>query len=258
MASIVALAALAGVGLPSMASFELRAAGPVLAFMRSATAPRGELVSTFGVSAQIDDLSAEPPTSPPSAADILLADYGYLPDVPPWLLSDIFDCSATGVSCSDGGSSAQAFDSEGALVFVQRMGAGPPSDASTREWGPVLRLEGASIADRNVSFSFRDASHVVVTHLEGATREVSILEYDEGAFVSRPTDARSLWTGQDLVTLIPLSDLPTWPLSWDMYAFESFAGGGGRLDSLRESDFAPLLQYLEPPYYTFFSDFAEP
>ena len=251
-------------GIPMITSFQPRAASPLLEFMRNTAEPQGMFVSTVGQSTSTEDRSAEVDGLAGTSADILVADYGYLPEVPAWLLNGVFDCLAPGVTCARDRSDRPMPYQDGALIFVQRMAASPPRDGRGREWGATLRLEGADVPAR-AGVAYPDASDVVITRFAGDDHAVmafhwaSYIDRRAGTFQARPTEARSLWVGADLVTMIPFSELQSVPTSWDTYSYESSSVGSQHLqDSLLEDGHSPMLEFLDPPFYVFVSRASQP
>ena len=255
LTTMVALAFAAALSVPTVTGFQPRAAGPLLAFLRSAAAVQGDLLNTSGGPVVVEDPTGDQVATGSARTDIVAAEYGYLPEVPAWFLDGVFGCTATGVTCGPGGSNAQSYLRDGALVFVQRMVEAPGvPDARTRDWGAVLAIDISNKAPSGTGSPFPSASHAFITHLEGDVRRITLFEYFGGAFEERTTDARSLWTGNDLITIVPSGDLPAWPLSWDMYANESDpASGGEARDTLRTGPTSPLAAFGNPPYYSFVS-----
>ena len=173
--------------------------------------------------------------------DITSASIASIPAVPAWLL-EAFDCEAPNVACSPAGSQDSSF-SGGALVVGQRMD-GPPAllpEGERGEWGPILALDQYPTAPIEPGDPFAGASHAVITRVEGDQREVLAFAFVDDAFTSVPTGARSMWVGDDLLTLIPVDEeLLTPPVGWDVYAFSSDGSAIGR-DTIRGLDGAPLL-----------------
>ena len=253
LGSVAALGLLSAFGVSSLASFQPRPPSPVSAFLNQAASTHGDFLSTYGSSRVTEDPPGDQAADRPGA-DILAGSYGWIPDVPDWFLESIFGCDADGVACPPGGSSNAAF-TEGALVFVQRMARSPAlPDSRRRDWAAVMEVEDARRAPQTRGLRFPGATHAVITQFEGRRQEVVLLAYDGGTFVSQPTDARSLWAGDDLVTLVPLGELPGWPLRWDVYASESDRTSQPEAhDRLRPGDLDPLLPFDDPPYFVFFS-----
>lgn len=256
---MVGLLVIAGVGLPSVAGIrptsavgpQPTAVGPLLEFLRSTAAARAQIVTTLGPSTLVRDPAGDGGSSG-FGPDILDAEYGILPDVPVWLLSDAFDCALPDVACMIGGSDASAFF-DGALVFAQRMAEppGPPIDVA-REWGPVLLIDGAPHGPAPGPDRFPGASHAFLTRFEGVYRSVVEFErFRSGTFYERPTDGRSRWIGSELVTIVPMDELAEWPTMWDAYGHESRPSSDGLQDSLRGTPTGPMLPFADPPTYEF-------
>ena len=255
LTTMVALALAAGLAVPAVTGFQPRAASPLLAFLRTTAEAGGDLVTTSGEPVVVEDPTGDQVAANRPGADIVAAEYGYLPEVPAWFLDGVFDCAATGVTCGPGGSNAQSFYREGALLFVQRMVEAPAGpDATRRDWGAVLTIDISNKAPAGTGSLFPSASHAFITHFEGALRKITLFEYFGESFEERTTDARSLWSGQDLITIVPSGDLPAWPGLWDMYATESDSASGGEArDTLRAGPISPLAAFGNPPYYSFIS-----
>lgn len=252
LASMIGLLALAGVGLPSVTGFQPRAASPLLTMLRTTAGDAGEHITAVGSTGSFEDEAGDQrgPGEAPSS-DLLGADYGYLPDVPVWLLQDLFDCSAPEVTCPRDGSEATSFFG-GAVVFLQRMAGGPETLAAGQmgEWGPTMAVFGSQTGATLPSVLFPWSSHAVITRRLGADREVVGLVYDGTIFVQRPTRARSRWIGRDLLTIVPLSELPDFPERWDVYAADGAGAPRDRTrDTLRSDDAASLLEFGDAMYF---------
>lgn len=253
LGSVAVLGLLSALGVSALATFQPRPPSPVSAFLNQAAANHGDFVSAYGVARVTEDPASDQLADRPGA-DILAGGYGWIADVPDWFLESVFGCDTDGVACPTGGSSDAAFG-EGALVFVQRMARSPAlPDARRREWAAVLAIEDETRSTAAAGQRFIGASHAVVTRFEGRTQDVRLLAFDGRSFVARVTDARSLWAGDDLVTLVPYGELPGWPLLWNVEAFESdTTGDPAAQDTLRAGSIDALLPFDDPPSYVFFS-----
>ena len=184
--------------------------------------------------------------------DVVRASIASLPAVPPWLL-EAFDCGAANVACAPEGSTDSPF-SGGALIVGQRM-AVPPALAPAGErgeWGPILALDQYPTAPIVPDNPFAGASHAVITRVEGDQRDVLAFAFVGGEFTAVRTHARSMWVGDDLLTLIPIDEeLLTPPVGWDVYASSDDDSATGR-DTIRGLEGAPLLALAGPlPEVTF-------
>jgi hypothetical protein len=248
--SMIALAILAGLGLPSMASFDPGKVAPMLGVLRTAARTHGEFLSTYGPAASVDDLKADQVGDHVDAIDIVAADYAFLPEVPEWMLSELFDCNAENVACGDLFPEADVY-ADGAYLFLQRM-AGPPgvaADTERGEWGPVLALDEFEPAPLDFADRFAGASHAFVTRVSGPYRLVELWSFDQGSFHEYRTWARSTWIGNDLITLVPIvDDIPTEPRLWDVYAAWSVRAKRVGSDSLRAGT-GPMKSFRTPPDY---------
>jgi hypothetical protein len=92
------------------------------------------------------------------------------------------------------------------------------------------------------------SSEAVITTLTPGGRSIRYQAFANGSFSEFSTSARSTWSGNELLTLIPNSEIGAKPTGWDLFASSSDrADGATSVDSLRESDSALLLPFKEPP-----------
>jgi hypothetical protein len=245
---MVGLGAVTLLAVPTIISFQPRAASPLVGFLRDIATVQGGAITSVGIPAEIVDASGDlrgPGTWP--WLDIVDADAGWMPDVPRWLLAR-FGCAMPDVVCSGKPATDSWFD-DGAVIFLQRMGGAPDAatGAGTPEWGPMIGLPGSERASAFTNPQFAGSSRVYLTRATAAGPELILIETGR-RFGERPTRARSLWVGAELVTLIPIRELRDLPDSWDVY-------GGMRtnvdveptVDTLRPDDRAPLLPFHGGP-----------
>jgi hypothetical protein len=260
--TMIGLLALAGFGLPSISGFQPRAAGPILTFLRTAAEAQGEkYVSALGTSTLVDDPAGDMDGDANGAFDIVSADYGYLPEVPSWLLATTFDCQAENVACGNASPRLTAYD-EGAYIFLERMAAPPGSaqDYQRGEWGPVLALPGYDSAGTDPSAPFSNASHAFVTHVSGHNRSVSFVAFNGTTFVGYQTYARSTWIGDDLITIVPVrGEIQNDPVRWGMHAALVVENRTLTRDSVRLAmDGGALRVFAEATVYVLFPSVALP
>jgi hypothetical protein len=219
----------------------------------------GRIVSVEGPNVRIEHATRPTVGGPAEYPEILAGEYVYVPEVPIWLLHDVFSCGSAGTFCSRNGHPDSAFDL-GALLFVQEM-AGRPSPGTPgyeAELGPVLRLAGYETAPP--SGDFAAATHMVLTHLSPGSQYIHYVSWDNTSFQEYRTYARSRWVDDALLTLIPLDkEILSTPVAWDVFArFSSGADPEGSADSLRGSPAGPLLPYVYPPTLEFLIPSTEP
>lgn len=246
--AMIGLLALAGFGLPSVVGFQPRAASPLLAFLSAGAQAHGELVSPLGSSPTVDDPTGDQSGRVLAAIDIVAADYAFLPTVPPWLLADSFDCNAANVACGSISAQAAAYD-EGAYIFVQRMAAAPTvaADSERWEWGPVLALDGYDLAPSSSSEPFAGASHAIVTRVVGTSHSLAYLGFDHGSFHEYRSYARSTWIGDELITIVPVTDeILSEPLRWDAFASLIVGGTSVSSDTVRSSTSPGTMRDVDP------------
>ena len=259
LGSMVALALIAGLGLPTITDFQPRAASPVLAFLRDAAADHEEFISAIDTPIVVEDPAGDHGAGAANSADILAADMAGLYDVPGWLLDDVFACGSTGVACGARvGSEAVDLD-QGALVFVQRMAAAPTQvpDGPHTEWGPMVRIPGYVGAPELAGSQFEGANHRFITELDGGRFAIRQFIYEEGSWVEYFTSARSAWRDDVLVTLVPLENIAQQPSAWDAYASVwSFQAPAD--DNVRPAD-GEVIEIDLLPWVAFFGmDFGAP
>jgi hypothetical protein len=241
------------VGVPAVTELHPPPPSALVTVLNGSADARAERVTATGPSRITTDAVGDQGVLDRPGSDIVSAGYGFLPEVPAWFLNGFFACSEPAVTCSPGGSNPQAFYAEGALLFVERLAAAPlTTGTSRREWGPVLALDGARTAPAGINSLFPNASEAIITRYEGDIARISVLRYFASGFIEQSTDARSMRTGVDVVTLVPVRELSAWPVAWDMHAFESGSTASGNArDMLRSTLGAPLLAFEDPPTFTF-------
>jgi hypothetical protein len=249
--AMVLIVIAAAAGLPLITNFQPRAPSPMLQVLRPASAASGSFLLPFGESGSVEDPPGDTGGAASPALDILVADLAYVPEVPGWLLNGLLSCSSPGVSCSNAGSEARVFQEDGALIFVQRMAAAPAIEATGwQDWAVLLRLYESEVSA--TSRPYAGASHVVATRLDGGTFAITMYTYGT-RFRMNPvkTSARSVWIDRDLMTIIPLSELPGEPIAWGMQAS---GGTGAIIGSQRDAlhgEAGRLLLTYDPPYLGF-------
>jgi hypothetical protein len=239
--TMVGMLAVAGFGLPSVVGFEPRAANPILSLLRTAVGDRDVVVLPYGTANTVDDATLDVIGSQRDSIDIVSAGFAYLPDVPDWLLTTLFDCAAANVACGDRTGGPAAF-SDGAYLFHQRM-SGPPGVAAADEvgqWGPLVVLDGAYARPLYADDSLSGASDAIVTRMDQDSASLHYFIAAEFAFDDVPTHARSTWIGNDLLTLVPLEgEMYSDPVRWDAFGAILYSRHNGR-DSLRPTSTTPL------------------
>ena len=78
------------------------------------------------------------------------------------------------------------------------------------DWGPVLRIHGLDAAPAGVD-RLALGNVAVITEWQSSSRSVTFLAYENGDWAEYATGARSLWAGEDLLTLIPLREVGQGP-----------------------------------------------
>ena len=248
---MVTLGLVVVLGIPAIASFKPRAASPLLAFLLDSAADGGAQITALGIAASVED-PADDVRGPAGAPwlDILLGDAGWLPSVPTWLMAE-FRCGTPGVTCSSGGSDDAAFGG-GAVLYLQRMAAGPETVPAGHiaEWGPTFAVQGEAHLSALTDLQFSGATQVYLTRRQSTTLELIRLQGGAGALADRSTDARSRWIGTDLITIVPGGELLDLPEFWDVYAGERTSSTSATsLDTLRPDDGAALLPFVGAPMF---------
>ena len=248
---IAGLAVVAVVGLPTITGFQPRPPSPLVSFLREAAAAHGQQVAALGPGGSSVDDPAHDTVGPglgATSSDILLADVGWLPDVPDWLL-DAFDCGLAGVACGSGERAGRTF-SDGAFVFYERLAGSPEVLPSGRigEWGPILTEAGSLRASGYRGLQYPGASHAYITRRTNGRDELVLVHYtNRAAFEEETTSARSRWVGADLITLVPIAEIDDEDPSWDEYAGDRASSETSwNYDILRNDPTKPLL-HLEIP-----------
>lgn len=256
LASMVGLALIAGLGLPTITNFQPRAGSPVLAFLRTTSEVHDEFISPFGLPVVVEDPAGDHGAGAANSADILSADMAGLYQIPGWMLDEVFPCGASLVACGDAEDSGSVRLNDGALLFVQRMAAAPPQVPAGphAEWGPMLRIPGYVGAPELAGSRFEGVNHRFITALDGQQLSIRQHIYENGSWVEYFTSARSAWRGDLLVTLVPLGNLGNprdAPSAWDAYASVSDAGAPAD-DNVRPAD-GEVIEIEDVPWIDFFS-----
>lgn len=251
---MVGLGIVVVLGIPTIASFKLRAASPSLAFLRTEVEGHDALIIPIGEPFVAEDPAGDDGQGAPADGDILAADMTGLYEIPQWLLDDAFPCGSTGVACGDDGGGGPIVLEEGALLFVQRMAGAPPQAAGLRhgEWGPMVRVPGYVAAPALAGKRFEGSNHRFTTELNGDRLEIREYVYEDGAWKEYFTTARSAWLDDVLVTIVPLQNLAADPTAWDAFAFVRDASSIAD-DNVRPADNevieierVPWIQVLDP------------
>jgi hypothetical protein len=225
---------------------------PLFAILESAANERDVEFYVVGASVLVEDPTDDQVGSKAPGADVTLAEYAVLDTVPPWILDEVFKCGAPNVSCTNGAGSDE-FEL-GALLFFQRMAAPPDVSAGVlSKFGPVFALDGELTAPRIKGDHFGAASDAVMTELSGSSWQVTPLSFARSSSLGSSFDEnrdhpRSAWLAADLLTLVPISEVSTWPFGWDAYASVSGPDGSeASRDTIREIDGGSLADFPEAP-----------
>lgn len=233
----------------------------------SAGAPRADLlvpvlesvagthsISLTGPDSRIADPAGDETGLSVPNADIVSAQYAYVPIVPAWFATDVFPCGRQDVACSLDGSPLDAYDS-GAYLFAVQVAApiGVAQNGDAAEWGVELALDGYDPAPVD-AMSYPLASEVLVSRIEPGGRSMHFFGWDVGSYTEYRTYARSRWVGHWLLMLVPIrDDIQTAPLAWDAFMHYSVGGpsAGTGSDALRESGTAALETFGIPALLDF-------
>jgi hypothetical protein len=231
-------------GIASLDPFRVAETDPIVGLINSAA--DGAQAVVRGADVLVHDPENDGIGPEVRSADITAADYAFVSSVPPWLIDGVFDCAKVNVACSASGDPA-AFD-DGALLVLVRLAAPPDSStANFGRWGVMWRLNGYGAAPAGSGLYAR-SSEALITTLTPSGRSIRYQAFANGSFEELTTFARSTWSGNMLLTLIPNNEIGSEPIGWDAFASSSDrADGATSVDSLRESDSALLLPFKEPP-----------
>ena len=251
---MIGLAVIVVAGIPTIASFRAREGSPMVAWLRHDAQNRGQYVTSFGPPSIVEDLSNDELGASGGAlsSDIVLADVGWFGDVPDWLL-DTFDCATPGVVCGDGERLGRTYY-HGALIFFERMTAGPDGLPMGRvgEWGPILAVGASLRASGYRGLQYPGASHAFITRRTDGHDELVLVHYTNRAmFEQKPTSARSVWVGTDLLTIVPFAELGDESIGWDAYAADRTGSDAAQwsYDILRSDGTKPLLNLDVPTMF---------
>jgi hypothetical protein len=256
MIALVALVALFS-GLGIMSTYGSKP-DPIVGDLRSLDSKH--LVILAGSRLEIVDPASDEDGPLVPSADIVDSELAYIYDVPSWLVNDVFDCNSPAVACAATGRAYAPF-SDGALLVDERMSAGPAAIAThdAADWGPVFRFDGYDAAPASDP-RWSSATDAIITHVADGVRRTHHWVVEGSSWIELPTNARSIWVGSDLLTLIPFRDeLSEHVASWDAYAAFTPAAPGATAsrDTLRGLD-GEMIRYVEPPFLRFTEPFAFP
>jgi hypothetical protein len=254
--TMVGILLVAGLGLPSVAGFQPVPASPIVAMLRDAVGDRDVVVLPYGTTNTVDDPAGDVIGSRRDSIDIVSAGFAYLPEVPDWLLATLFDCNAANVACGDRTGGLGPF-SDGAYLFHQRM-SGPPgveNDQEAAQWGPLVVLDGYFPKVPEADNPLSGASHAVVTRMTQGSATLHLFMFQPTYIDDAHTNARSTWTGNDLLTIVPVRhELDSEPIRWDAFGEILYTRADGH-DSLRPTSTSPLRPADYPWEIDFFEDF---
>lgn len=212
MGATIAGIAIAGtLGLPSMVGLSPKPPSAILSVLRTAAQDLPEPVEVFGQPIKVDDPAGDLAGSGSGDADIVRAEQAYLPDVPDWLLDTVFACGEATVACTAGADGAAIFR-DGALLVALRLAA-PLELNDLRRVSVLIAAPNSLSAPQGSDDPFADASHAYVTR--PGVHSLALLRYDGAGFHDFRSEARSTWSGTDVLTLIPFEELGGSPYGWD-------------------------------------------
>lgn len=246
LASMIVLGIAAALATPTITATSY-ADDPLFAILEDAANERDVDFYILGDSALVEDPTNDQVGSKAPAADVTFAEYAILDTVPSWMLEELFKCGGSNTSCTKGAGSDEF--GQGALLFFQRMSVSPDVAAAVPlKFGPVFALFDEQAAPSIKGNHFSAASEAVVTELSGSGWQIKPLVYAGMSFNENQSHPRSAWIGRDLLTLVPISEVPTWPRGWDAYAFTSAADGSqASRDTIRPIDGGSLAGFPEAP-----------
>lgn len=178
----------------------------------------GRPVTLIGQPQAVVDPTDDEIGPPRSDIDIVAAEYAVVDPVPPWMLTELFDCDSPDVACAFRGGSESAFD-EGGLLVIERLAA-PPGRQSPgfTEWAAVMTLQGYDAAPP-MADRFVGATDVVLTQRGQGHDIVHLFVFDSGYWTEYSAHVRSRWIGSNLLTLIPMGPhFRSRLVLWDAYA----------------------------------------
>jgi hypothetical protein len=185
-------------------------------------------------------------------ADLVSGEYAVAPDVPPWVLDELFPCQTLAFCSSDVGTSAYG---HGAILVMLEVSERPDDIglSDSGEWGPLFTLPGTVTAPAGGS-SYALSTVAFVTRVGPQNGEVHRLVYGQGDFQEARSSARSVWFGDILVTVIPMDEVEGGPSGWDgLASVEGAREIAATRDWLRTSQ-TSLLPFSNPPTLTFHAE----
>jgi hypothetical protein len=243
---LIAIAALAGVvalQIPAINSIEPTKATPIGAFLRDEAGMHEFVVSPIGYLEPASDPAGDRGAGPP-ASDIILADYGFVPFVPEWLVDETFSCKNSDVAC--GATPLTSTFDDGAYLFVLRT-AGDGADVEACapcEFGPTLALLGEARASAGAG-PYPGASIAFTATFDGGRGETDIRRWNGSEFYFDGTRSLARWDGTDRVFLIPADEVASDPVAWNMQT-STTSDGAGADDRLGSADML-MLPWQQAP-----------
>ena len=252
--AMIALTGIVGIQIPAINAIPPPPTSALLELIREEAAVESDRIEVSGYPTIVDDPAGDLPIGAPADIDIVRAEATLLDSVPAWIL-DEFTCGEREVACGTDADDSDPFG-EGAYLFFARAGSQLVPDARHR-FTILLALENEVGAfRRGGAESYGGASRIFVTQPgDPATLEASRSQGDR--FTPWQTAGRSTWAGTDFFVLIPLAEVASFPLGWDVVALiDDGSGAITSRDSLRSDWEAPLPEWHFPS--TFIDDFRSP
>ena len=246
LVAIGLMALVSGAGILYVRDAPPIAPDPIVELLRGRASVHGSALVLIGGRVRVADPAGDGSGRGLPATDIVVAEYADVSAVPPWLLDEVFDCGAVNVACTT--TIDDAAFSDGAVLVLERLVALPASvDGAWAQWGMALQLAGYDPAPPTDA-RFPGATHAVVTSRRASLREVAYMAWDGKGWRVYRSFARSMWQGDDLLTLIPIRDeIQSVPLAWDVFA--SYAPDTGADPYSRDSLRGPDGRMVALPYF---------
>ena len=230
--AFVALGGVVALEIPAINAIAPLPASGLLEMIETTAEAEGDEIFISGSADVVTDPAGDTGSAP--GFDLVQAEAAHLEYVPDWLLAK-FACGSGDVACA--GPPDAPIDGK-ALLFLHRL-AGPVLAEGSPEVAILLALENEVATNgADDDDAFRGASRVFF--VTPSDRNVGALRTSGLVLRSQESAARAMWTGTDVWTLVPFSELPHRVLGWDAVVRDPSGRGPGTGDGIRSNVDEPL------------------
>jgi hypothetical protein len=237
--------------IPAINSIPVPLPNAILELIRSAAENESGLIDVNGYPDVVEDSSGDI-TGGAVEVDVVGAEAAYVERVPAWLL-ERFSCDRENVACADAASDASSEQFELGAYLVMHKVAAPIAAGDGREFAVLLAMENEVAQFSRADDPFAGASRTFVTR--PGSQIIAAFRSSGSTLQRRSTQGRSMWDSDELYTLVPATELPNFPLRWDVLVrIES--GGTTSLDAIRATSVGALRPW-EANANIFIDDFRD-